>query len=111
MIGGNNPAAQFVAVATDVLNDIFAIASLYFAAQTADGFFQGSRIVEFGIEPHDPGDLIVTEQSTMDQGFEDFHFDEGDFQFFAIAENAHPILVQNEFAVVQTIRLIEKRID
>ena len=108
-MGGNNSAAQFIAIATDVLNDVFAITRLDFTAQAADGFLQRSRVVEFGIEPHDAGDLIVTEQSTMDQGFEDFHFDEGDFQFLAVAVKAHPILIQDEVAVVQTIRFIEKR--
>ena len=111
ILGGNNPTAQLVTVATDVLNDIFAIARLDFAAQAANGFLQGSRVVEFGVEPHNIGDFIVTEQSVIDQRLENFHFDEGNFKFLVVAVNAHPVLIENKFAAVQAIRFIEKRLD
>ncbi len=108
---GNDSAAQFIAIATDVLNDVFAITCLDFTAQAADGFLQGARVVEFGIESHNAGDFIMTEQPAMDQCLKDFHFDEGNLEFLAVAVKAHPILIQDEFAVVQTIRFIEKRLD
>lgn len=111
MARADKAAIQFVSITADVLNDIAAIVRLDLTAQATDGLFQGPGVVIFGIEPHDAGNFVVTEQAVMDKRFKYFHFDKRNFQLFTIAMNTHPVLIQHQATFVQACTFTEKGIE